>query len=76
MIDRLVSVPLASVTGVLRIRADKHYATDVLAGFLGAAHRSAGSFPALRRDHERRRASSATLTKSRLTWGFSRTWVW
>lgn len=28
----LVGVPLASLTGYLRIAADKHYATDVLAG--------------------------------------------
>jgi membrane-associated phospholipid phosphatase len=72
----LVGVPLASVTGVLRIRADKHYATDVLAGFgIGAA---IGWFIPQLYDAVTNDDAPATAqpAKSRLTWGFSRTWVW
>ena len=72
----LVGVPLASVTGALRIRADKHYATDVLAGFgIGAA---LGWFiPQLYDAIANEDPPVATpQRKSRLTWGISRTWVW
>jgi membrane-associated phospholipid phosphatase len=71
----LVGVPLASVTGILRIRADKHYATDVLGGFaIGAA---IGWFiPQIYDAASSSAPAPVQQKKSGLTWSFSRSWMW
>lgn len=72
----LVGVPLASVTGVLRIRADKHYATDVLAGFAIGA--TIGWFipqlyDAIATDDA---PKTAQARAGRRAWQISKSWSW
>jgi membrane-associated phospholipid phosphatase len=72
----LVGVPLASVTGALRITADKHYATDVLAGFaIGAA---IGWFIPQLYDKVANDEPGTTTQpqRSRTAWYVSRSWRW